>query len=140
MTAAPVSCILRSELRFYLCGRSPMHLCFSKTSSQQGSSKAQDYQRSPGTAAAATFSTPALQPNASTGRLGAVLGPSWSHLGATWGRLGASFGGLGAILGALGATWGRLGASLCALWAILVPSWGHLGDLEGNLEAIFNLS
>ena len=39
---------------------------------------------------------------ASWGRLGAVLGPSWAHLGAILGDLGAILGHLGTILGDLG--------------------------------------
>ena len=53
------------------------------------------------------------------GRLGAVLGPSWSRLGAV---LGPSWAVLGPSWGHLGASWGRLGASLGPLGAIFEPA------------------
>ena len=67
------------------------------------------------------------------GRLGAILGLSWTMLGIL-GPSWPSWGHLGAILGHLGPSWRHLGAILGHLGAILAPSWailGHLGSILG---------
>ena len=63
------------------------------------------------------------------GRLGRLLGPSWSRLGASGGVLEPSWHDLGTFFGCPRDVLGRLGASgggvLGASWGILVASWGH---------------
>ena len=58
------------------------------------------------------------------GRLGRLLGPSWSRLGASGGVLEPSWHDLGAVLGRPWGVLGRLGAS-----------WGRLGNVLGISEA-----
>ena len=83
------------------------------------------------------------------GRLGRLLGPSWSVLGASWGvlgasggRLGASWARLGGILGRLGGVLGRLGGFLGRFWIAkrYIPSWTRfsyrcLVDFRSNFDS-----
>ena len=57
----------------------------------------------------------------SWGRLGPLLGASWSLLGLSWALLGRSWDALGTLLGTLGAL---LGSS----WPSFGPSWASLGE------------
>ena len=59
------------------------------------------------------------------GRLGRLLGPSWSRLGASGGVLEPSWHDLGAVLGRPWGVLGRLGAS-----------WGRLGSVLGHLGSV----
>ena len=62
------------------------------------------------------------------GRLGRLLGPSWSRLGASGGVLEPSWHDLGAVLGRPWGVLGRLGAS----WGRLGSVLGHLGSVSGQ--------
>ena len=63
------------------------------------------------------------------GRLGRLLGPSWSRLGASGGVLEPSWHDLGAVLGRPWGVLGRLGAS----WGRLGNVLGHLGSVSGQI-------
>ena len=63
------------------------------------------------------------------GRLGRLLGPSWSRLGASGGVLEPSWHDLGAVLGRPWGVLGRLGAS----WGRLGSVLGHLGSVSGHI-------
>jgi hypothetical protein len=57
-----------------------------------------------------------------SGRLVAILWPSWGRFGVSWGHLGPFWAALGPSWGHLGPSWGHHGA----IWA---PSCGHIGAI-----------
>ena len=70
------------------------------------------------------------------GRLGRLLGPSWSRLGASGGVLEPSWHDLGAVLGRPWGVLGRLGAS----WGRLGSVLRHLGSVSGQFPRRSSIS
>ena len=139
MTAAPVSCTLRSELQFEQLGRL-LRASWGLLGGLLGASWG--------------------PPGSSWGPLGGswgVLAASWGplgykmifdcdlqatwrrvggDLGPSWGRPGPSLGSSWRLLGPLGALLEPLGAVLGPLGGLLGPCWSHLGLLKARIADV----